>query len=1223
MTKGESPGGTQVDDRLVWGVKKMSPRKLFHKYLVVLLAIVMAFLTIPALQAGAQDYQAPKAYVVYDGNTYWVIDYENLLESYVVYRRFPNDAEARLAKHYFSALGASNGGMIAYRSGRSKQFVDYKIFINKYVMDYGRDVAAAYSWCNCGKADPGRIALKSVKVVDPALRVIDQYQIDDQGYQMMLSQDAGVKSVAVRDVNASRTGNAFSVTLADGTDLAGLKADDIKVVTSHSKAKASTPLTNDGGRTWTFRVTAEYGNYFTYTVHVDAYPYSLEVSGPEEVRLSGTARDYEIVVKVPSMELVTASLAWTRSYTGGAAVSPLQGEIPLDAATVGASFASPDGSVVIEVTERAGGTIALLARLLLNEPGQYTFTASLLVAGGTDPVAFKEKTILALPAVITSATWQDLVEGGHTGNDGQTHRFTPDSVECVNYDLTLAQSGTTAGITGVVGVEVRPGDLVEGYGLIEATAGDGADTRYALVAWKVDDEPHIWRIRKPQTSVFDIDWQGVAYTMDVTGLKWSETVRQATCDDLVIHGHTGDDGQAHKFTDESVQRVNHDNLTMVQDERLRAQVTMTGTVDHEVKNGDFVEGFGTIAIPSGEESSLFALVSLVVGNQPHVRLIGDKTSSLGISWNGYAYTVDVSGLKWAERVTPVTRQEILLDEGLEYTEESVEKVNCDLTINQDGTLITLTGELTVEAELWTTIEGFGYIKLLGDGSQQECLIAFKIGDEPYITLIGNKTTRVTFTHKGITYTLDVSGLVSAISYDIDYVLEGGQNHPDNPSSYKIADWGLPLEEACRQGYRFDGWFIQQMVWRQISQIEEGMLGPLELHAHWTKLHTVAFDNKGKGGQPDPVLVPDGGTLVSLPVLQDDDHVFEGWYLDDGTFSQAFQAGSTQVWDDTTLYARWTKLHTVTFDNKGKGGQPDPVLVPNGGTLDSLPVLQDDDCVFEGWYLDDDTFSQAFQAGATQVWADTTLYAKWMADADSLLLALQSLKEAMEETGSSPTRPDDLNKELPVTGAYGTVISWGSMITPAGSPAAFISGQGLLCLDFPSSADETRASFIRASLTKGSDQVEALFRIITACDPDSGTYGWSIELVEETVLLAALVQADKDILDGWMVVYGAQIGSPPFISKTLPTEAPNGSAITWGPVVTPPGGEVAAYKTDLLLTPNFPTPPSSPPAGTIIIFTSMITATLSQGGLSQNITFEIESLYNGDYNAYAWFINFPD
>lgn len=137
-----------------------------------------------------------------------------------------------------------------------------------------------------------------------------------------------------------------------------------------------------------------------------------------------------------------------------------------------------------------------------------------------------------------------------------------------------------------------------------------------------------------------------------------------------------------------------------------------------------------------------------------------------------------------------------------------------------------------------------------------------------------------------------------------------------------------------------------------------------------KIYTVTFEY-GK-----PVSV-DKGDVVAKPADDPvrDGYKFGGWYSDKACttefdFTQPIVADIT----DITVYAKWTAIHEVTFndgfDNKKT------VEVVDGDIVAKPADPTHDGYAFEGWYT-----TEAFAEGsefdfATEITTDLTLWAKW-------------------------------------------------------------------------------------------------------------------------------------------------------------------------------------------------------------------------------------------------------
>ena len=56
----------------------------------------------------------------------------------------------------------------------------------------------------------------------------------------------------------------------------------------------------------------------------------------------------------------------------------------------------------------------------------------------------------------------------------------------------------------------------------------------------------------------------------------------------------------------------------------------------------------------------------------------------------------------------------------------------------------------------------------------------------------------------------LASLNFVFGYTISYELNGGINHPENPTEYEIGDDLLNIFPPTREGYQFLGWYIIQI-----------------------------------------------------------------------------------------------------------------------------------------------------------------------------------------------------------------------------------------------------------------------------------------------------------------------------------------------------------------------------------------------------------------------------
>ncbi|MCF7924287.1 MAG: InlB B-repeat-containing protein [Candidatus Izimaplasma sp.] len=72
-------------------------------------------------------------------------------------------------------------------------------------------------------------------------------------------------------------------------------------------------------------------------------------------------------------------------------------------------------------------------------------------------------------------------------------------------------------------------------------------------------------------------------------------------------------------------------------------------------------------------------------------------------------------------------------------------------------------------------------------------------------------------------------------YDIDYELDGGTNHWNNPTYYSYNGWDLYFYEPTKEGYTFNGWYLSpDFNGEAIDYLPYDFYGDFTLYAKWTE-----------------------------------------------------------------------------------------------------------------------------------------------------------------------------------------------------------------------------------------------------------------------------------------------------------------------------------------------------------------------------------------------------
>ena len=225
-----------------------------------------------------------------------------------------------------------------------------------------------------------------------------------------------------------------------------------------------------------------------------------------------------------------------------------------------------------------------------------------------------------------------------------------------------------------------------------------------------------------------------------------------------------------------------------------------------------------------------------------------------------------------------------------------------------------------------------------------------------------------------------------VKHKISFDLNNGSG--STPESLEVEDGNycytrdLPNDaNFSRTGYMFSGWSDS----RQGEPINSSfkVTSDITLYAIWTKTkYTISFNkNGGSGTTPDDIEIEDGNYLY-VSDLPDDSYfsrngyTFKGW---SETQDGIPMSSRKRITSNTTLYAVWKKVYTISFDrNNGSGTLPDDIEIEDGNYLyvSDLPdgsALSRSGYDFQGWSTtsNGEPISSNFK-----VIKNYTLYAIW-------------------------------------------------------------------------------------------------------------------------------------------------------------------------------------------------------------------------------------------------------
>ena len=181
-----------------------------------------------------------------------------------------------------------------------------------------------------------------------------------------------------------------------------------------------------------------------------------------------------------------------------------------------------------------------------------------------------------------------------------------------------------------------------------------------------------------------------------------------------------------------------------------------------------------------------------------------------------------------------------------------------------------------------------------------------------------KATAVPLTFDGYTFDEDNAGNVkegiispagtlvlklyyTPTSYNINYILDGGTNHPDNPATYTIESPTITLKDPTKNGFTFKEWTPDNGI------ITEGSTNDKTFTAHWIPIeYTITYILGGGTNHPDnPATYTIVDTPITLKAPSLYGHDFVEWTPNNGVIAE----GET---GNKTFTAAWKPIEGLEY-----------------------------------------------------------------------------------------------------------------------------------------------------------------------------------------------------------------------------------------------------------------------------------------------------------------------
>lgn len=199
------------------------------------------------------------------------------------------------------------------------------------------------------------------------------------------------------------------------------------------------------------------------------------------------------------------------------------------------------------------------------------------------------------------------------------------------------------------------------------------------------------------------------------------------------------------------------------------------------------------------------------------------------------------------------------------------------------------------------------------------------------------------------------------------------SHGTAPTAQTVENGAKATKPAdpTAEDYSFQGWYTDTRYTMEYDFSKE-VTEDTTVYAKWVKKPIVSFNKNGHGTAPASQTVELNGKAVKPADPTAEGYVFRGWYTT-AECTTEFDF-NTPITADTTLYAKWNEIYTVTFNVGRHGTAPTAQTVENGGKATKPENPTAKGWRFDGWYTDEKcTAGYDFDKAVT---ANITLYAKW-------------------------------------------------------------------------------------------------------------------------------------------------------------------------------------------------------------------------------------------------------
>ena len=205
-----------------------------------------------------------------------------------------------------------------------------------------------------------------------------------------------------------------------------------------------------------------------------------------------------------------------------------------------------------------------------------------------------------------------------------------------------------------------------------------------------------------------------------------------------------------------------------------------------------------------------------------------------------------------------------------------------------------------------------------------------------------------------------------------FIIEGEESETYR-EYVSYSDKATKPTDPVRENYEFDYWYVLTNPEEEFVFSKEPIKSNLYLFAKWRQVKAVVSFNSQGGSSVPSQVIPIGGNATRPADPTRRNYIFRNWYS--GSIATNEFDFSTPINADTVLYARWSRVTTITVQFNSNGGSDvEPQNIEPGSKIIYPETPTKTNNVFAGWYTDEE-LTEAFDFSAA-VTEPLTLYAKW-------------------------------------------------------------------------------------------------------------------------------------------------------------------------------------------------------------------------------------------------------